>query len=310
MIKFLLRALGLVVFAGTIYLASRLWPAHRQIDSLNPKLPSVASIKESAQIEGLPFEIEIVNTASQWTPLSSILKDDRSDKGYEMTFPAFLIKWEDGRQFLVDAGLTKTTANKFGTPSEILGAKPMEFHKELGEVVDLEKINGVGFTHLHLDHVDGAKNLCSDTSDLKIVQSHEQYTQANYGTIAQYELLDNLACGKRLLVRDNLILKTISGFPGLYIVNTAGHTPGSQVFIAHIKRHGVVTTYVLAGDLVNHKDGYLSDIPKPMWFSYFVVPENLDQLRLTRFWLKDLDEQNNINVLPSHDLSSTIAFLK
>jgi len=275
-------------------------PAHQQIDALNPPFPSLKSIRESAKIEGLPVSIEMFNTATQMVSKTSVLSSVKKDDAFEMSYPTFLITWENGQQFLIDAGMTESVALAFGKPLETLGAGAMKFHGDLKDFIDPSNINGIGFTHLHEDHVDGVRTLCPAAKGLVVVQGYEQFSQVNYGTSAQNELLDSLECGKRLLIRDNFTLKSIAGFPGLYLINVAGHTPGSQVFVVHVKVEGRNTTYILAGDLANHIEGIESNISKPVFYSRFIVPENLVQLDKARIWLKQLDAEYNINVLISH----------
>ena len=56
----------------------------------------------------------------------------------------------------------------------------------------------------------------------------------------------------------------VRGFPGLFFFAAAGHTPGSQVFIAHVRGSDGVRTYALTGDVVNQIDGVRRNIPKPL----------------------------------------------
>lgn len=301
--RILIVALALILL-GLAGISSLVLSAHQQIDDLNPPFPSLSQIRDSARVGGLPISLEMFNTASQMIEKTSVLEASESGEMFEMSFPAFLITWENGRQFLVDAGMTESVATAFGKPSEILGAGPMQYHGALNSYVNVDSIAGIGFTHLHQDHVDGVQTLCPEAKNLVIIQGEKQFTQTNYGTAQQNELLASLDCGERLLIRDNRILKSIAGFPGLYMIDVAGHTPGSQVFVVHIKVEGRNTTYVLAGDLANHFDGIDSNIPKPAFYSRFIVPENLKQLNRARIWLKQLDAEYNINVLISHHKQS------
>ena len=300
------------ILAGFLFLvllcvgavAGILFPAHQQIDALNPPFPSLKSIRESARIEGLPVSIKMFNTASQMVGTAGVLESVEKNEFFEMSFPTFLITWENGKQFLIDAGMTESVALAFGKPSEIFGAGAIKFHGDLKDLINPASIAGIGFTHLHEDHVDGVRTLCPEAKNLVIVQGYEQFENTNYGTSAQEELLDSLECGKRLLIRDNFTLKSIAGFPGLYLIEVAGHTPGSQVFVVHIKIDGRNTTYILAGDLANHFEGIESNISKTAFYSRYIVPENLEQLDRARIWLNQLDAEYNIKVLISHHKQS------
>ncbi len=284
-----------------IYAGSKLYQAHGQIDAINPELPSAEIIGESIASEDLPVSLTAYNTATQNVPLSSVLKGENSDESFDMSFPIFVVTWANGRQFVIDAGLSALTAGPFGESSELLGAGPMQFHAGLGDLVEAEKTSGIGFTHLHSDHVDGAQDLCKSAKSLIIIQSVQQYTTTNYLTEAGNLQLEVMECAQRLLIRDETAtLKPIGSFPGVFLVNTGGHTPGSQVFVVHVRNNAGTMTYILAGDLVNHYQAIEENISKPAFYSYLIVPENLSQLEKARVWLKGLAAQRNFKVLVSH----------
>ena len=305
MLKFVvLGVVAVILLVATIPVTTLYW-THRQIDELNPVLPSVSEVHRSSEMEGLPVSIEMVLTASQKVPVDMVLaslegSNVTQNEHYEMSFPAFVVTWQDGKQFVIDAGLSKESAAVFGEPAEILGASPMQFYAGLGELIDVENVKGIGFTHLHNDHVDGVADLCPRNGKIKIVQTIEQYVMANYGTEASVEKLTGMPCALRLIIKDEFAVKGIAGFPGLNIVHVAGHTPGSQVFVINVRERYDVKTYILAGDLVNHFAAIEFNIAKPAWYSYLIVPENLLQLERARHWLKALAAEPNVEILVSH----------
>src|SRR6185436_20105893 len=70
----------------------------------------------------------------------------------------------DGRLLLVDTGMTRNGAIKFGQPLEtLMGAGPLTPLKTVADALDkdVSRVKGIIFTHLHLDHVDGVRDLCS-----------------------------------------------------------------------------------------------------------------------------------------------------
>jgi hypothetical protein len=73
------------------------------------------------------------------------------------------------------------------------------------------------------------------------------------------------------------------------------------VFVVHVQQGRKRMTYIIAGDLANHRDGVRHNIPKPGWYSRWIVPESPPQLDLARRWLKYLDDQSDIIVLLCHD---------
>ncbi|MCB1646559.1 MAG: hypothetical protein KDI36_13960, partial [Pseudomonadales bacterium] len=125
----------------------------------------------------------------------------------------------------------------------------------------------------------------------------------NYLTSAAAEMLAQTSCIEQIVLgRPGELLQSVPGYPGLYMLQVAGHTPGSQIFIAHLRRGMGRQTLVFAGDIANHIDGVRHNISKPPFYSRFVVPENLQQLEKTRRWLQALDQRPGVTVLLSHDL--------
>ena len=76
------------------------------------------------------------------------------------------------------------------------------------------------------------------------------------------------------------------------------------MFVAHVEGPTGVKTYVLAGDIANHRDAVQFNIGKPAWYNRWLVPENLAQLDRLRRWLKSLNDSKPIQVLLSHDLKA------
>ena len=97
----------------------------------------------------------------------------------------------------------------------------------------------------------------------------------------------------------------IPGFPGLFVIQAAGHTPGSQLFVAHLPgecRGCDPQTWIFTGDAVNHVDGVRENLPKPSFYSLLVVPEAPRQLERVRRFLQTLEAEHGARLLVSHDL--------
>jgi len=306
MIKKFLGLFSLLLILVLAYGLNQLRLAHADIDSLAPGLPTLKAVRESGLVFGLPTGIGYYNTATQRVPRTSVLdqaQDPVTDEGVmvDMSFPAFVVTWEDGRQFVIDAGFSAAEAVEFGRRSELAGSEPLIFHDLVANHLETGKVKGIGFTHLHTDHTMGASALCKTQADFSIVQTIEQYSWHNYLTSTSAELLNNLGCGLQLILDDGLILKSVGNFPGLYVVHVAGHTLGSQLYIVNVNQGSNIGTYILAGDMANHMDGIKYNISKPPAYSRWLVPENLEQLNKVRVWLKTMDQEPDITVLISHD---------
>jgi glyoxylase-like metal-dependent hydrolase (beta-lactamase superfamily II) len=304
--KQLLIGLGVFILCLVVVGLNILRMTHQQIDAIQPALPDYDEIRASARVENLPIAIEWLETARIASQRSLVLDsqvDPEPDLAYEMTFPAFVLTWADGRRFVIDAGLSPVAAEKFGRPLTLFtDSGPMSYVGALSTLVRPESITGMGFTHLHVDHTSGANDLCAAGADFILYQTVEQFNVFNYLTYQQDDQLAQMDCSLRLLLasQDDL-LREIQGFPGLYVTYVAGHSPGSQAFVVHVRQGRRVVTYIVAGDLANHRDGVLHNIAKPSWYSRWVVPESLQQLDQARRWLKFFDDQASMTVLLSHD---------
>ncbi len=301
--------LGLAALLGLALgvLAIGLLRAHREIDSIDPALPSAAMVTQADAEADLPVRLRFVNTASQAMPRSGVLEADLDpDPGarYVMSHPAFVLEWRDGRIFLLDLGMDRETALGLGRNLEWLGgAGPIAFHasaaERLGDAV--HRVRGLAFTHLHTDHTSGIAELCQARSaPLRLVQTSRQAERANYTTRPGRAQLEAAGCLEPEILEGSALM-AVAGFPGLAVVAAGGHTPGSQIFVAHVRAGRAVRTWIFTGDVVNHLDGVRSNLPKPHLYSLFLVPESTARLERLRVWLRELAQTHGASLLVSHD---------
>jgi len=257
-------------------------------------------------VKEFPVRIGYINTASQVMSRAVVLDsglDPMPEQSYVMSHPVFVLEWSDGRIFLVDAGLTKDVSVTFGETSEIVGAEQLVF---VGSITDqlgerLADVQGLGFTHQHIDHTSGAASICERPVKVNLYQTRQQWGQTNSTTVENNKQLQALKCFSHQLLQGDEILKPVPGFPGLQVIYAAGHTPGGQMFVAHVAEGRTVKTWVMTGDIVNHEDGVKYNISKPLWYSWLLIPENLQQLDRVRQYLKLLDSRPTVDLLVSHD---------
>lgn len=294
--------LVLVAFAGT-----GLWLAKRAIVALAPPLPSAQEVLAYDAAADLPVRLSWLNTASQPMPRSGVIEpsvDPTPKSPYVMSHPAFVLEWPDGRVFLVDLGMDPPAAESFGKPLEWLGgAEPMRpiaaTAAQLGE--RLERVAGVAFTHEHTDHTEGATELCrAHPGAIALFQGRLQVDESNFTTRPGHEILGAAKCLEPRVL-DGGPLITVPGFPGLAFFAAAGHTPGSQVFVAHVRANGAVRTYVFVGDVANQIDGVRQNLPKPHLYSVLMVPESTERLDEVRRFLSGLERDHGVTLLVSHD---------
>jgi glyoxylase-like metal-dependent hydrolase (beta-lactamase superfamily II) len=292
--------------------------ANLAIRRVDPALPSVDAVLASrSQSEaGLessdwPSRIYYINTASQPVPRGLVLEpsaDPTPDAPYVMSHPSFVLEWPDGRLFLIDAGMPPEAAVAFGRPSELLGAGPTQTHGDVREQLAdaATRVAGIAFTHLHSDHTSGLANLCEAIESLDIFQAPVQAAGGNYTTAPSEEQLVTAPCGHLQRLDDGRLLR-IPGFPGLFVIQAAGHTPGSQILVAHVscdlpgQPACAPQTWIFTGDVVNHIEGVRHNVPKPRWYSSLVVPESTGRLDELRRLLLELEAHEGVNLLVSHD---------
>jgi len=300
----LLLGLASLAVLGVLGLGVALGLAHRGVRAERAPLPTVGEVVASASGPGkAPLRLSWVNTASQPMPRDAVLARHGGDP-YVMSHPAFVLEWEDGRLLLVDAGMTPAQAASFGPPLEWLGgAEPIQPRRsvrdELGDAA--ARVRGVVFTHLHSDHVGGITELCGVVpSPLVVFMTEAQDARPNYTTRPGRALVAAQPCARVSRVGGPPLV-ALPDFPGVFVVAAGGHTPGSQIVVAHVGAPGERRTFVFAGDIVNALEGVAADAPKPWAYRTFVVPEDEARQGELRRWLRALGEQAGVRIVVSHD---------
>jgi glyoxylase-like metal-dependent hydrolase (beta-lactamase superfamily II) len=304
-ILLVVAALPLLLLVG---LAMGVGWAHLAIRRERAPLPGVEEVRSSAAGEDRPVSISWINTASQAMPRAAVLdpkRDALATLPYVMSHPAFVLAWSDGRLLLVDTGMDREGALAFGKPIERLsGAQPIEPLRSVAERLGPAgaRVAGLVFTHLHVDHVEGVGALCAEIPHpVPVFMTAAQREQANYSTRPGRWLLERAACAKPVVLEGNSPLLGLGGFPGVFVIAAGGHTPGSQIVIAHVREGEKLRTYAMTGDIVNQIDGINDDIPKPFLYSLILVPEDGERLGELRRYLRELRDRAGVVLLVSHD---------
>jgi len=290
----MLRWLGFAALALLLAVAAMLGEAHWEIRRVAPELPEPASLLAIGEDGAGPVRVRYVNTATQ----------PRLGSGTG-TYGGFLLEWNDGRAFAIDVGMTREGAVSFGRLTSLaMDAGPIEPHGSFADQLgpDAQRVAGVGFTHLHLDHTGSLPGLCeARRAPLTVFQTRDQAELGNFGTAAGRSDVEDAACAKLARLDDARgPLIAIEGFPGLFAFAIAGHTPCSTTFAARIGS----TLWVFAGDVTNERARLLADEPKPLWYSLFITPEDRERLGSLRRYFAALDARSDVEVVVSHDLAA------
>ncbi len=289
--RWVLRIVGLVALLGLVALGARIVPAHLQIRRVAPRLPTLAELRSLASVAGGPASLRFVNTSSQALPEAVL--------GH----PVFLAEWPDGSLFEIDAGMDPAAAVQFG---ELL--KWMAGAGEVtpaGSVPDLiggavARIRGIGFTHLHIDHSEGVKALCAagPARGARAYQGSAQARLRDPNTREGGDLVEH-SCFERVVLGDEGLL-SMPDFPGLALVPLGGHTACSTMFAVAVNGH----LWLLSGDIANSRSALLADRGKGFLYSYVLVPEDASRTALLRRYLAELDAEDDVTVIVSHDLGA------
>jgi len=281
---------GVVLGIGVLFVVF-LGPAHLQIRSIAPRLPSEAALRALADVPDGPVSIRFIESSSQSGPDGTL--------GHSI----IVIEWPTGRRFMIDAGMDRETSIEFGELIAMMqsGLEPVQFNGTpdtlLGEQVTT--VDGVGFSHLHVDHVQGIDAFCAARGNgARVYRTRWQAREHNLHTSASAQQVENSCLESVVLEGEGLL--TPSDFPGLGIAGLGGHTPGSTLFAVHVAG----TLWLMSGDIANVKANLLRDIPKEFLYSTFIVPEDTQRTAQLRSWLADLDAKPHTNVVVAHDVDA------
>ena len=290
LLKVVVALVALVLLVAALFLV----PAHVQVNGVEPALPSAAQLRALGAAGDGPVSVRYVNISSQPVPAGIL--------GHAV----FLVEWADGKLFMIDAGMDRTTALEFASFLEsALGAGKAEFHGDVAERLgaDIARVAGVGFTHLHIDHAQGVEPFCQARGPgAALYQTSWQAELHNFNTQQGAAILEEscLRPGDLSGAPSDDGVKTAEGFPGLGIVGLGGHTPGSTLFAISTDDR----LWLLSGDISNSRADLLSNTGKGFVYSYLLVPENTGRTEALRLWLAELDANDDMTVVVSHDLAA------
>jgi len=306
--RLVLVLIGVVALAAVTAAVAITW-VRADVKAQRGPLPPVEVVAKAPASTELPTRVSWINTASQFVPRSALIDpagDPDAGAWSRMSFPAFVLEWADGRILLVDAGMDGPAARAFGVPIErVLGADPVEPSADVAAALGRarERVAGIVFTHLHDDHVQGIESLCRTSArPIEALVAAPQAEHPNYLTRGGLDAIKSSPCLHFTELPSGPMVD-LPGFPGVSVVAAAGHTPGTQLIVAHLGARGA-RPIVIAGDVVNSADGIERDVPKPWLYRLLVVPEDDERLGELRRYLRDLEQRFGATVLVSHDQAS------
>lgn len=290
--KRVLKAVVILLVVGLVLLAFVLIPPHVQIRGVAPDLPAKADLGLLLQTADGPTAISYFNTATQKLP--------DGITGHS----TFVVEWKDGKILLIDLGMDKKAAVEFGKLLETaLGADKAVSHGNIPDFLGrhMDRVKGIAFTHLHVDHVQGVEAVCAfGLRSIVSLHTTDQMTKHNFGTEDQFKLLANSSCVEQRKMSENSHMS--EDFPGIGIFPLGGHTPGSTLFAIPVGN----MLWLISGDISNTRKDLHENRGKGWIYSYFFVPEYAVRMEKLRLWLSDLDKEQDIKVIVSHDVNALI----
>jgi len=203
-IRIILGIVSLVVLGLAIFLV----PPHLQTQGIEPDLPNEQALRDLMTTQNGPIAVHYVLTASQ------------DVRGRDLGHTSFVIEWANGNLFLIDAGMDETGAEEFAElMAGISGGGDAKFFGKLGEQLggELERVKGIGFTHLHIDHTQGVTAFCEARGPgTDLLQTDDQRDEHNFNTVEGAEIVVK-SCLSRGTLQGREIL-TSDAFPGLGLI--------------------------------------------------------------------------------------------
>lgn len=281
---FVLVLLGLAIF---------LVPPHLQTQGIEPDLPNEQALRDLMTAQDGPIAVHYLLTASQ------------DVRGRQLAHTTFLVEWANGNLFAIDAGMDEAGAADFAElMAGISGGGEAQFFGTLSEQLgsELERVKGIGFTHLHIDHTQGTTSFCDARgAGTDLLQTNDQRDAHNFNTVEGAEIVEKSCLSRGTL--DGREVLTNDAFPGLGLIALGGHTPGSTLFAVGLKAH----LWLFSGDTTNTKADLVNNMGKGFLYSGIFVPENTGRTEDLRLWLTGLDTHDDIDVVVSHDLEALLA---
>lgn len=293
--KVLFRGLGIGLLLLAAALIVILLRAHLQVRGVHPPLPSERALRALMAIDNGPVRVSFVTTSSQKTEVGVLSHN------------SVVVEWGNGDIVMIDVGMDEQAAIAFGRLIKMMkSAEDPTVDGSISELLgeDIKRVKAVGFTHLHIDHTQGVVNFCSARGPgASALQTAYQRDLHNFNTTEGAALVANSCLEQEIAAGDGL--STFARFPGLALYPLGGHTPGSTLFV--VADSGRLLLF--SGDITNSKAALLNDQPKDWLYSYVLVPENTGRNARLRAWLRELDQQEDIEVIVSHDRQSMEAVL-
>ena len=233
--------------------------------------PTFGKPSSSAEMERLidqpgPIQFEAIDSAHWVVPLAGLinLKRDAAvqaglkDRDEAIQIYAHLLKHPQRGNYLVDSGASKKLVDDPGKEGlnwmiqKMLRIDKMEIKKSAAEIVQGidGKLNGIFFTHLHIDHISGMPDIASN---VPLHIGSAESTETSFNNMFMRGATNQLLKDKQPLQEWQFQADPQGKFEGIidvfedgsvFAISVPGHTRGSTAFLIR-STHGPV---LLTGD--------------------------------------------------------------
>ncbi len=298
-------AILVIALLAIAALLAVLVPSHLAVRRERAPLPTLDAVRRRvAGVAGGPRSLRWINTSSQVSIRGLSRADPHADRPFRLCHSTFVLEWPDRRIVLLDLGMTRERAATFGSFGELLGGEPARIHTTVAETLGdrIADVAGIVFTHLHIDHVDGIRDLCAAHrgDPIPVFMTPAQARRPNHTTSGGLQMIRDAAC-VRIVELEDTPLAALEGLAGVFVTAAGGHTPGTQIITAVIGDGAERAPVAFTGDIVNHIDGIDLDIGKSLIYRTLIVPESEDRQRELRAYLRSLRAEAGFALRVSHD---------
>jgi len=284
---FLLGILAIGGAIGTVAHSQPLLPQDAQPYSadLLARVRKAAAAVPGAQ----PSRINYVKIAESHRPMTDIIEGGSPEK-YVSARTAFQVVYPSGT-VMIDSGMDQAVHKFFGFGRE----EPYWPERNAAVQEALKKATLIVITHEHGDHVAGV--IRSDSR--KEIAGKTILTREQVRTLTLYPQLPDIRLTPET-ARDYIVVDYetyLPVAPGIVLIKAPGHTPGHQMVYLRLDSG---REYLFIGDVGWTLDNVTQLRLRPAVTMRRIneyAPALMHQLR----WIKDVMEQENLIVIPSHD---------
>jgi glyoxylase-like metal-dependent hydrolase (beta-lactamase superfamily II) len=240
-----------------------------------PKPVTIAQLRQAAvQLPGAaPKSVEV--EAIGWRELpATLFVAGAGLKSRRVTVMAFRVLTADGREVLIDTGLTRKAAEEMG----------VDTFSDQGQTRVMAAIKRAGLiliTHEHPDHIGGLRSAGPEASKRAMLNP------------AQLE-----APGAARLAPHGL--QAVA--PGIVVIPAPSHTPGSQMIFVRLVNG---REYLFAGDIATYEQSWKELRARSRLIGDFIAPEVRGEVYA---WLRTIQalkaENPQLIVVPGHDIEA------